>query len=82
MEQLLAGYIKDNIDLSRRFARAPHGKATCKMLLDQSFGAIDFVTNVMEYDGHYSKEEVQEVYKTWESEWFTLLQYYVEIASE
>jgi hypothetical protein len=82
MKQLLTSYIRDNIDLSRRFAHAPHGKATCKMLLDQSFGVVDFVTSVMEYDEHYSKEETQEVYKTWENEWLPLLQNYVNIASE
>jgi hypothetical protein len=82
MEQLLTDYIRDNIDLSKRFAHAPHGKATCKMLLDQSYGALDFITNVLEYDEHYSKEQVQEIYKTWEKKWFPLLQNYVNIASE
>ena len=82
MEQLLVGYIRENIELSKRFARAPHGRATCKMLLDQSFGAVDFVTNIMEYDKYYSKEEIEEIYKAWESEWSTLLLYCIEIASE
>lgn len=69
MVALLEVYVIDNLNLARRFCGRPGGKKVCQMLLDQSYGAVDFMTNAMGKQQIYTKEDIDQVYAKWEEDW-------------
>lgn len=69
MVALLEAYVIDNLNLARRFCGRPGGKKVCQMLLDQSYGAVDFMTNLMERQQTYTKKDIDQVYTQWEQVW-------------
>lgn len=76
MVSLLEVYVNDNLNLARRFSGRPGGKKVCHMLSDQAYGAVDFMTNLMEKQQTYTKNDIDQVYFWWEQDWlpqFTIM---------
>ncbi len=69
MVALLEVYVNDNLNLAKRFSGRPEGKKVCQMLLDQSYGAVDFMTSFMESLQVYTKNDIDQVYAKWEAGW-------------
>ena len=64
----LVNYLIDNLSLARRLAEhpSPANKPNLLMIYNQSFGAVDILTNVMEYSPDFTKQEVEVVHRHWE----------------
>lgn len=68
-------YIADGIALAQKSMSSPeceNKRENVKMCEDNCFGAIDVVTNIMEYSKEFTKEEIDAVYQRWFNEWLPM----------